>query len=89
MWRILNNKGDNSGMKAANSAAKLIVVCGLPGSGKTTHACQLEAKLRAVRFCPDEWVDALKFDLWDETARERILGAALCGYVTPQPAKHL
>jgi predicted kinase len=72
MWPISNNNGDNCGMKAANSAARLIVVCGLPGSGKTTHASQLEAKLRAVRFCPDEWMDTLEIDLWDETARERI-----------------
>ena len=50
----------------------LIIVCGLPGSGKTTHAKQVEAKLRAVRFSPDEWMNALEIDLYDSQMRERI-----------------
>jgi predicted kinase len=54
------------------STPKLIIVCGLPGSGKTTHAKQLEAELRAVRFCPDEWMEALAVNLWDETMRGKI-----------------
>lgn len=51
---------------------KLIVVCGLPGSGKTTHARRLEHELRAVRFCPDEWMQALGISLHDEQRRDRI-----------------
>jgi predicted kinase len=47
-------------------------VCGLPGSGKTTHAKALESRLRAVRFCPDEWMDALSIDLYDEERRAKI-----------------
>jgi len=47
-------------------------VCGLPGSGKTTHAKGLESRLRAVRFCPDEWMDALSIDLYDEERRAKI-----------------
>ena len=54
------------------SRARLIIVCGLPGSGKTTHAKQLEAKLRAIRFCPDEWMDDLLVDIWDERMRGKI-----------------
>ena len=54
------------------SLARLIIVCGLPGSGKTTHAKQLEAKLSAIRFCPDEWMDALSVDIWDERMRGKI-----------------
>lgn len=41
-------------------------------SGKTTHAKQVEQKLPAVRFCPDEWMDALGIGLWDSESRERI-----------------
>ena len=51
---------------------RLIIVCGLPGSGKTTHAKQVEQNLRAVRFCPDEWMNALEVGLWEGEARERI-----------------
>ena len=50
----------------------LIIVCGLPGSGKTTHAKQLEDRLRAIRFCPDEWMITLEIDLRDGKTRERI-----------------
>jgi predicted kinase len=56
------------------SSGRLIIVCGLPGSGKTTHAKVLESKLRAVRFCPDEWMDALSIDLYDEERRAKIEG---------------
>jgi predicted kinase len=59
-------------MTAGRSAARLFIVCGLPGSGKTTLAKQLETRFRAVRFCPDDWMDALEFDLYDERARGRI-----------------
>ncbi len=51
---------------------RLIIVCGLPGSGKTTHAKGLEERLRAVRFCPDDWMEALAIDVWDERKREKI-----------------
>ena len=59
-------------MTAGKSAARLFIVCGLPGSGKTTLAKQLETQFRAVRFWPDDWMDALEFDLYDEGARGRI-----------------
>ncbi len=51
---------------------RLIIVCGLPGSGKTTHAKLLQNKLRAVRFCPDEWMNALSLDLYDEDRRAKV-----------------
>lgn len=55
-----------------HNAGRLIIVCGLPGSGKTIHAKQVEHELRAVRFCPDEWMDALGIGLWDGESRNRI-----------------
>jgi predicted kinase len=54
------------------SGPRLIIVCGLPGAGKTTHAKQVEQNLRAVRFCPDEWMEAMEISLWDSETRERI-----------------
>jgi predicted kinase len=50
----------------------LIIVCGLPGSGKTTLAKALETRLRAVRFSPDEWMDAISLNLYDEERRGKI-----------------
>jgi predicted kinase len=50
----------------------LILICGLPGSGKTMLAKQLAAKLRAVRLCPDEWKHDLDIDYDDEPRRVRL-----------------
>jgi predicted kinase len=52
--------------------SRLIIVCGLPGSGKTTHAKVLERNLGAIRFCPDEWMTAISLDIYDEGRRARI-----------------
>jgi len=54
------------------SAARLIIVCGLPGSGKTTVAKMLESRLHAIRLAPDDWMDALSINLWDEEKRAKI-----------------
>jgi predicted kinase len=59
-------------MDKSDSGPRLIIVCGLPGSGKTTLAKRLESSLRAIRFSPDEWMDALSLDIYDEGAREKI-----------------
>ncbi len=61
-----------SDMKKNNSGARLIIICGLPGSGKTTLAKRLEERLNAVRLAPDEWMDALSIDIYDEDSRARI-----------------
>src|SRR5437773_11839741 len=54
------------------SEARLILICGLPGSGKTTLAKQLAPKVPAVRFCPDEWKNDLGIDYYDEEMRARL-----------------
>lgn len=54
------------------SGPRLILVCGLPGAGKTTLARTLTLELDAVRLCPDEWLADLGFDLFDESARDRV-----------------
>ena len=63
---------NNAPMDRSGSGPRLIVVCGLPGSGKTTLAKRLESSLRAIRFSPDEWMDALSLDIYDEGARAKI-----------------
>ncbi len=50
----------------------MILICGLPGSGKTTLAKHLAPHVPAVRFCPDEWKHDLDIDYYDEPRRVRL-----------------
>ena len=59
-------------MEKTRTGARLIIVCGLPGSGKTTVAKMLANRLHAIRFAPDEWMDSLSINLWDEEKRAKI-----------------
>jgi predicted kinase len=63
---------DNLLVERSVTGPRLIIVCGLPGSGKTTLAKALESRLRAVRFSPDEWMDALSLNIYDEERRGKI-----------------
>jgi predicted kinase len=55
-----------------NPMTRLILMCGLPGAGKTTRAIELAVRLSAVRFTPDEWLAALGLELRDEPTRARL-----------------
>ena len=54
-------------------SGRLILLCGIAGAGKTTLAKRLEAE-GAVRLCPDEWLVALGFDIYDRDARVAVEG---------------
>ncbi len=54
------------------SPGRLIVITGLPGSGKTTLATQLALSMPAVRLCPDDWMMSSGIDLWADSVRHRI-----------------
>jgi len=40
------------------------MICGLPGSGKTTLAKKIASTAAALRFSPDEWIK----DIWGNQA---------------------
>ena len=58
--------------RTRTNGATLIIVCGLPGSGKTTHAHALEHMRNAIRFCADEWMEQLGINLHDEAKRDKL-----------------
>jgi predicted kinase len=50
----------------------LHLICGLPGSGKTTLARQLEISLPALRLAPDEWMSRIVGDGFDDEKRAAV-----------------
>jgi predicted kinase len=51
---------------------RLVLLCGLPASGKTTLARELADTYGAVRLSADEWKLALGIDPFDDAARVRL-----------------
>jgi predicted kinase len=51
---------------------RLVLICGLPASGKTTLARELAAQIPAIRLDKDQWVTELGMDVWDDDLRVRI-----------------
>jgi len=56
----------------AKSSARLVLICGLPASGKSTLARQLAPKIPAIRLDKDGWVTTLGTDVWDDEFRVRL-----------------
>lgn len=56
----------------ARTPGRMVVLTGLPGSGKTTLAIELASVMPAARMCPDDWMIAAGIDLWHADARARI-----------------
>jgi predicted kinase len=48
---------------SGSGVGRLVVITGLPGSGKTTLAVELAASVPSVRMCPDDWMTASGIDL--------------------------
>jgi predicted kinase len=51
---------------------RLVIVAGLPGSGKTTLARKLECALPGIRLSADDWLNSLQINLHAEADRNRI-----------------
>ena len=59
-------------MNFKQSKPTVVILCGLPGAGKTTFAKQLEKDRQLIRFCPDEWIKGLGVDPFDEDFRPKL-----------------
>ena len=56
----------------AKSSARLVLICGLPASGKSTLARQIASHISAIRLDKDEWARQLGADVWDDEFRVRL-----------------
>lgn len=56
----------------ARSSTRLVLICGLPASGKSTLARRLALEVPAIRLDKDAWATQLGADLWDDEFRVRL-----------------
>jgi len=63
---------DDRGTMTQNG--RLVILCGLPGSGKTTLARQLEGVMPALRLSADDWMNELSINLHAEESRAKLEG---------------
>ena len=54
------------------SSTRLVLICGLPASGKTTLARELAQRIPAIRLNKDHWTTQLGHDVWDDEFRLRL-----------------
>src|SRR4051794_40105957 len=54
------------------SSTRLVLICGLPASGKTRLARELAPKVHAIRLDKDHWTTQLGLDVWDDEFRVRL-----------------
>ncbi len=54
------------------SSTRLVLICGLPASGKSTLARRLAPEVPAIRLDKDLWVNELGADVWDDEFRVRL-----------------
>ena len=59
---------------AAGTRTRLVLICGLPASGKSTLARRLAPRIPAIRLDKDEWTTELGHDPWDDDFRRLIEG---------------
>ena len=54
------------------ASTRLVLICGLPASGKSTLARQLAPMIPAIRLDKDGWTTQLGLDVWDDEFRVRL-----------------